>query len=248
MKPATAPKSKFSDLQLLGRLKGLAWLSAGQLKNLDDSMTSRNVKHKGVIFEEHGALARDTHILLTGTAELSHMNGSRTQVVAILSPGVLFRMPLMARGIDHNFQWTALNDCRVSELLTDTFIQIGMGSVAANFPANFQRLADIENARRGYMMGRYPSFLGLALLQRVAVALLELALEFGVQNTRGVLIRITLAQRQLADLVGASRAKVGQVLIDLERQKVIIREDHQLAVVVRSLEALVKSVTEDTIA
>jgi hypothetical protein len=99
-----------------------------------------------------------------------------------------------------------------------------MGSVAAKFPANFQRLADIENARRGYIMGRYPTFLGLALLQRVAVALLELALEFGVQNTRGVLIRITLGQRQLTDLVGASRAKVGQVLIALERQKVIIFE------------------------
>lgn len=217
MKLSTVPKSKFSDLQLLGRLKGLAWLSAEQLKNLDGSMTSRNVKHKGVIFEEHGALARDTHILLTGTAELCHMNGSRTQVVAILSPGVLFRMPLMARGFDHNFQWTALNDCRVSELLTDTFIQIGMGSVAAKFPANFRRLADIENERRGYMMGRYPSFLGLTLLQRVAVALLELALEFGVQNTRGVLIRITLVQRQLADLVGASRAFFSRVSLPTTR-------------------------------
>ena len=241
MKPEIVPKSKFSDLQLLGRLKGLAWLSAGQRKNLADSMTSRNVKHKGVIFEERGALSLDTHILLTGTAELSRMNGSHATVVAILSPGVIFRMPLMARGIDHNFQWTALNECRVSALLTDTFILIGLGIVPADFPANFQRLADMENPRRGYLLGRYPSFLGLALLQRVAVALLELALEFGVQNTRGILIRITLTQRQLADLVGASRAKVGQVLIDLERRKVVIREGRQFAVVVRNLEALVKS-------
>jgi CRP/FNR family transcriptional regulator, cyclic AMP receptor protein len=240
MKPAPIPKTKFSDLQLLGGLKGLSWLSSGQLKNLDDSMTSRNVKHKGLIFEEHGALSRDTHILLTGTAELSHMNGSRARVVAILSPGVLFRMPLMARGIDHNFQWTALNDCRVSELLTGTFTRIGLGIVPANFPANFQRLTDMENPRRGSMMGRYPSFLGLGLQGRVAVALLELSLEFGVQETRGILIRITLTQRQLADLVGASRAKVGQVMLDLERQQIVVREGHQLAVVVKRLETLVR--------
>ena len=55
------------------------------------------------------------------------MNGSRPRVVAILSPGVLFRMPLMAKGIDHNFQWTALNDCRVSQLTTHNFIGISLG-------------------------------------------------------------------------------------------------------------------------
>jgi len=76
------------------------------------------------------------------------------------------------------------------------------------------------------------------------VALLELSLEFGVQNTRGVLIRITLTQSQLADLVGASRAKVGRVLLDLERREIVVREGRQLAVVARSLEALVRSVAQ----
>jgi CRP-like cAMP-binding protein len=77
------------------------------------------------------------------------------------------------------------------------------------------------------------------------VALLELALEFGVQNTRGILLRITLTQRQLADLVGASRAKVSQVLGDLQRRKIVIREGRQFAVVVRSLETLVRSATRN---
>ncbi len=93
----------------------------------------------------------------------------------------------------------------------------------------------------GYLMGRYSGFLGLGLVERVAVALLELSLEFGVQNSRGVLIRITLTQSQLADLVGASRAKVGRVLLDLERRKIVVREGRQLAVLERSLEALVRS-------
>ena len=76
------------------------------------------------------------------------------------------------------------------------------------------------------------------------MALLELSLEFGVQNSRGVLIRITLTQSQLADLVGASRAKVGRVLLDLERREIVVREGRQLAVVARSLEALVRSVAQ----
>ena len=96
----------------------------------------------------------------------------------------------------------------------------------------------------GYLMGRYSGFLGLGLVERVAVALLELSLEFGVQNSRGVLIRITLTQSQLADLVSASRAKAGRVLLDLERQQIVVREGRQLAVVARSLEALVRSVAQ----
>jgi CRP/FNR family transcriptional regulator, cyclic AMP receptor protein len=237
MKSATFPQLKVSDLQLLGRLKELSWLSSAQLKGLDDSMTARNVKHKGIILEERGALSSSTHILLTGTAELSHLNGSRARVVAILSPGVIFKMPLMPRVIDHNFQWAALSDCRVAQLSTESFINISLGIL----PADYAKIANAGDGRFGYLLGRYPSFVGLGLLERVAVALLELALEFGVQNTRGVLLRITLTQRQLADLVGASRAKVGQVLIDLEQRKMVIREGRQLAVVMRNLEALVRS-------
>jgi CRP-like cAMP-binding protein len=240
MKVARPLPSKFSDFQLLGRLQGLSWLSATQLKSLDDAMSVRIVKHKGIIFAERGALSLNTHILLTGTAEVSHLYGPRSRVLAILSPGVIFRMPLMARGIDHNFQWTALSDCRVAELSTESFVSISLGIL----PADYLRVADTANPRLGYLMGRYPSFLGLGLLERVAVALLELALEFGVQDTRGVLILLTLTQRQLADLVGASRAKVGQVLLDLERRKVVVREGRQLAVIPRSLEALVRSTAQ----
>jgi hypothetical protein len=51
-------------------------------------------------------------------------------------------------------------------------------------------------------------------------------------------------QSQLADLVGASRAKVGGVLVDLERRKIAVREGRELVVIARSLEALVRSKAE----
>jgi CRP/FNR family cyclic AMP-dependent transcriptional regulator len=237
MKPAMVAKTKSSDLQLLGRLKGLAWLSSGQLKNLDDSMTIRNVKHKDIIFEERGVRSQDTYILLSGTAELCHVDSTRSRVIAVLSPGLIFRMPLMAPGVDHTFRWTALSDCRVAQLTTSSFISISLGIRAADF----LKVADLENQRWGYLMGRYPSFVGLGLQGRVAVALLELSVEFGVQETRGILIRVALSHRQLADLVGASRAKVGQVLRDLERKKIVVRDGHHFAVVRRRLEAMARS-------
>ena len=237
MKPSIVPKTKSSDLKLLGRLKGLAWLSSGQLKNLDDSMTIRNVKHKDVIFEERGARNQDTYILLSGTAELCHVDGARSRVVAILSPGVIFRLPMIAPGDDHKFRWIALSDCRVAQLTTSSFINISLGVRAADF----FKVADSDNQRLGYLMRRYPSFVGLGLQGRVAVALLELSAEFGVQETRGILIRVALTERLLADLVGASRAKAGQVLRDLQRKRIVIREGHHFAVVTRRLEEMARS-------
>jgi CRP-like cAMP-binding protein len=237
MKPSTVPKSKLSDLQLLGRLKGLAWLSSGQLKSLDHSMTIRTVKHKEIIFEERGVVSQDTYILLSGIAELSHFDGIRPRVIAVLSPGVIFRLPMMAPAVEHTFRWTALSDCRVAQLTTNSFISISLGIRAADF----SKVADSDNQRWGYLVGRYPSFVRLSLRGRVAVALLELSVEFGVQETRGTLIRVALSQRQLADLVGASRAKVGQVLRDLERKKIVVRDGHHFAVVTSRLEAMARS-------
>ena len=237
MPAAKSQLLKVSDLELLSRLKGLSWLSSEQLKSLDDSMACRDIRHKRLIFEERGSVSPNTYILLTGTAELSHLNGVNTRIVAIMPPGVLFRMPLMPPVIDHNFQWTALNDCRVGELTTESFINVSLGIL----PAHFARVTETVNGHLGFLIGRYPSFLGYGLAERVAVALLQLALEFGVRNSRGILIRITITQRQLADLVGASRAKVGQVLVDFERRKIVAREGRQLAVMVRSLEEIIKA-------
>jgi hypothetical protein len=81
---------------------------------------------------------------------------------------------------------------------------------------------------------------GFGLQSRVAIALLESALDFGVQNTRGILIRINLTQQQLANLVGATRQRVGEVLQELQRQNLVVREGRQLAVVVGSLDTLIK--------
>ena len=53
-------------------------------------------------------------------------------------------------------------------------------------------------------------------------------------------LRVALSQRQLADLVGASRAKVGQVLRDFERKKIVVRDGHHLAVITRRLEAMAR--------
>jgi len=60
-----------------------------------------------------------------------------------------------------------------------------------------------------------------------------------VQNHRGVVLEIVPTHKQLADLVGASRPKVSQVMNDLQRRKALSRDGRQLTLVIERLEAIV---------
>jgi CRP-like cAMP-binding protein len=231
----TARTETPSDLVLLGRLKNLSWLSAGQLKELNDSISARSVKRNGVIFQELGKPSTETHILLTGAAQLRHINGGDPRVVAMMMPGVIFRLPQMPAEAGHNFEWVALGDCRVARLPIERYVAITLG---ADYDA-YARVSEPADSRIGRILARYPSFIGFALVQRVAVALIELAVEFGVPGRRGIVLGIVPTHQQLADLVGASRPKVSEVMNDLRRRKALSREGHSLTVAIKRLEAIV---------
>jgi CRP-like cAMP-binding protein len=224
-----------SNLELLGRLKSLSWLSAAQLKALDECMSTRSVKRNGVIFQELGKPSTEAHILLSGAAQLTHLNGSAPRVVAMMMPGVIFRLPLMPVEVGHNFEWMALSDCRVGRLPIERYVAITLG---IEYGA-YARVAEPAEVCIGRMLVRYPSFIGFGLQQRVAVALIELASEFGVQNHRGVVLGIIPTHKQLADLVGASRPKVSEVMNDLQRRKAVLRQGRRLTLAIKRLQAIV---------
>ena len=56
---------------------------------------------------------------------------------------------------------------------------------------------------------------------RIARALIDLAEEHGVQDSRGTVIAFKLSQRDLADLVGLTRETVNVILHDLQQRKLL---------------------------
>ena len=74
------------------------------------------------------------------------------------------------------------------------------------------------------------TFLGLDLHERLAFVLRQLCSIFGIEESRGILLRIPISQKDLADLVGATRPRVTEQLGKLEREGVVIRQGRQLIV------------------
>jgi CRP-like cAMP-binding protein len=73
------------------------------------------------------------------------------------------------------------------------------------------------------------------LHERIATALLELCTDFGVEESRGTLLRVPFSHKDIANLVGASRPRVTEHLARLEREQFVIRQERQMVVQVAKL-------------
>jgi CRP-like cAMP-binding protein len=222
--------SRETDLDRLSRLKALSWLSQSELHLLAGALALANYKRHSVILRE-AALAQDAHILLAGIARITCRNARNERVtVAMLAPGPIPEFPSLPIS-QAGFQCEAYNDCRVGSVSWSEFDGITGHSTESAFK-QFHR-NDLKQWYR--LLLRSSSFLNLGLHERIAIALLELCADFGIEESRGTLLRVSFSHKDIANLVGASRPRVTEHLARLEREKFVIRQGRQMVVQVAKL-------------
>lgn len=225
------------DAKSLRRLKSLSWLSAVQIERLAASMSVERVKKHQVVFSE-GEASNMVYILLSGVAKLSFLNREGERVLlSLVSAGEIFGVSSLLSQARRPFRCDAFSDCWVGIVRPETFVDVMLGVPFADF----SRAMEVTVGRWWSMILRYANFVGLSLRERLAVALLELALKFGVQDARGTILTLRLTHEDLADLIGASRQKVTEHLNELERQQVIMREGRRLILLPHKLQEIVQS-------
>jgi CRP-like cAMP-binding protein len=216
----------------MASLPCLTWLSIAQQKRLDVATTSYEVAPGELVFDEDPTTASNIFVLLSGAARLVCLGTKRQQItIAIFPPGVLPR-PAIPGYLNCRLRCEAVRQSRVAKVSRANFIEIVLGVQVTCFDSVSALIfGGMEN-----MLTRYPGFFGLDLRSRLAVALLELGLLFGVRDARGILLSVTLTQQELADLVGASRPKISIILSEFVRSHAIYREGRRIALVPSRLE------------
>lgn len=214
-----------ADLALLKRLKGLAWLSNLELDGLANGLTVNNFKKHEVMLGENG-LAAEAHILLTGVANITCLTARGERVtVALVAPGPIPEFPAQLPS-RWRFRCDAYSNCRFGTLSWDRF-----NAIALNAPRSAFREFHQSNLQLWYrLLLRGSTFLNLSLHERLEMALLELCQDFGIEDSRGTLLRVALSHKDLASLVGASRPRVTEHLAQLEREHLVFRQGRQLVV------------------
>jgi hypothetical protein len=97
--------------------------------------------------------------------------------------------------------------------------------ITTNAPDSAFRQFHGNDLKQWYrLLLRSSSFLNLGLHERIAIALLELCSDFGIEESRGTLLRVPFSHKDIANLVGASRPRITEHLARLEREKFMIRQ------------------------
>jgi CRP/FNR family cyclic AMP-dependent transcriptional regulator len=224
-----------SRQKLLRRVQTLAWLSQEQLDRLAAATIIRRVnRHETIFFE--GEDASSVYLLLSGVAKLTFLSASERILVSLVGPGEIFGVSSLLPVAKRPFRCDAFSDCLVGVTSPQAFVDVTLGVRLEDL----SRVLDVTVGRWWGMLLRYTTFLGLALRERLAGALLELATKFGAEDARGRLLTLKLTHSDLAELVGASRQRITEQLSEFERSGVIIRDGRRLIIVTEQLLAVVQ--------
>jgi CRP-like cAMP-binding protein len=222
--------SRETDLERLSRLKVLSWLSPSELKLLGSALSLSNYKRHALILRDV-AQAQGAHILLAGIARITCRTARNEHVtVALLAPGPIPDFPALPL-TQSGFRCEAYNDCRVGAVSWAAF-----EGITPNAPESAFKEFHRNDLKQWYrLLLRSSSFLNLGLHERIAIALLELCSDFGIEESRGTLLRVSFSHNDIANLVGATRPRVTEHLARLGREKFVIRRGRHMVVQVAKL-------------
>jgi CRP-like cAMP-binding protein len=216
-----------SDWRSLKKLKGLGWLSAHQIGQLETHMRARKVRRQETIFFE-GERSEHVYILLSGAARLMFLTRDNQRVlVGFVNAGEIFGVSSLLPQMRRPFRCEAFTDCWVGSVKTEIFVEVVLGVPLPSL----RRTMDATVGRWWGMLLRYANFRALALRERLAVALLELGEKFGVKDARGTILTLNFTHGDLAELVGASRQRITEQISEFEREKALLREGRRLILV-----------------
>ncbi len=175
------------------------------------------------------------YIVLHGTVKI-HMGQSdgRDVILSILGSGDLLGEMSLIDSVGRSASVTTLENSLMLWMDKETF-----SALLNDFPPVARNLVKILSARVRLSDQLIQALATLDVYGRVARQLLAFAEKYGRIIDGGLQIRITFTQGDMADLVGASRKRVNQVMVSFKEQG-LIGADAEGHVVILDREGLAK--------
>jgi CRP-like cAMP-binding protein len=214
-----------TDVDKLGHLKIFSRLSQLELKILGTALELQNFARNEIIFRE-SMVARDAHVLVTGIARITCLNGHKDRVtVALIAPGPIPDFPVLPAN-RFDFRCEAYSNCRVGVMEWNGFEKVTLNGRELIYRQFHQN--DLKHWYRLFL--RSSGLLNLDLHDRVAFTMLDLCEDFGIEDSRGTLLKVSFSHKDIASIVGASRPRVTEHLGQLERDHYLFRQGRQFIV------------------
>jgi CRP-like cAMP-binding protein len=214
-----------TDLDRLSRFAALSKLSIPELTQLSGVLALSDFRRHDIVLHE-AELSSDANILLRGIVRVTCLDRYAERVtIGLLGPGLIPEFPTQPVSRS-DFQCEAYSDCRIGSLGWVDFNRVLLNSSDAAFKAFHE-----NDSKQWYrLLLRSSSFSNFGLHQRIGITLLELCSEFGIEDARGTLLRISFSHQDIASLVAASRPSVTEHLERFERDHLLIRQGRQFII------------------
>jgi CRP-like cAMP-binding protein len=137
----------------------------------------------------------------------------------------------------HPFRCDAFENSTIGSIKPQAFVEKLLGTSYENFLSGFA--TTLHLSRQAYI--HCIRGIGLDLRRRIALELSNLANHFGSNDSRGILITLSISHEMLAGIVGASRQQVTEYLNEFDRDNIILREGRRIIVNPRSLRQIIES-------
>ena len=210
------PSARASGTRKLRGLKNISWLSGRQLDRLSNGLTVSIAEKRAIIFDEKHS-PDSAYILLAGVARITCRNrkGQRTLVIMV-APGMIPGFPPPVPGISYNFRCEAVTLCRIGTIELEALVEISLGIASVDF----KLMAESYLGRWDLVQLRCANFMSCSLEERLALILLELSENFGIPDPKGIRLTLPTRHRDIAELVGASRPRITEQLIELREKDI----------------------------
>ncbi len=167
------------------------------------------------------------YVLVSGVAALNARHNSFGPMFrGIITAGEVFNLGALLPD-QASLQCTALTDCVIAKLRPKTFSELVVGVPLEKF----RLILELSIGR--WWMGP-PSWFSTttkyAARGRLGAMLVELSRKFGVKDSRGTIITLTLTRHDLGQLIGVSRQKVTMEIGMLAKAGKLVKQGKRLVV------------------
>ncbi len=231
----TSSAGPAEKLEVQSLSKHFPALGHDQLERLTKDMSLTRFKRGDRILIDHQS-STDIFLVLKGAIAITWQHDGRHQVlVTLLAPGEIFAitclMPEMAQGLKGYAFTNSLLATINSKRLLDIILGVELGA--------FKSAMEMTVGWSAETLMRYVRMFHLSPRDRLVIALIEMGAKFGVRDSRGLILNLPMTQKDLANLLGASRQKVNAYLGQLVRLGAVIHLSRQIVLVPDKLFALI---------
>lgn len=212
-------------LWYLRKVPLLAPLGAEVLSELADTVEMREVRRREVIYLP-GDPGESLFIVNGGRIKISKVTrDGKALTLVYCGPSEIFGETCMVAGGPREEMAEAMENSMVTEMARTSF-----ETLLKNHAELGLRMTQLLASRRLDLENKLETLVFRDVTSKLAELLLELAGEYGVEDSRGTLVALKITHQELANLIGSTRETVSLTLSQFKKKKLICTEGRRVII------------------